>query len=95
MDLLQMKYFATVAQTGNVTRAAELLNIAQPSLSATIARLENDLGVPLFDRRGRRIVLNQFGKSFLQRVRHGEAPPSWPKKHHNQPIQRPLQAFRE
>lgn len=70
MDLLQMKYFATVAQTGNVTRAAELLNIAQPSLSTTIARLENDLGVPLFDRRGRRIVLNQFGKSFLQRVRH-------------------------
>ncbi len=69
MDLLQLKYFEMVAEMGNVTRAAESLHIAQPSLSNTIARLEEDLGVQLFDRRGRRIVLNQFGEAFLERVK--------------------------
>lgn len=68
MDLLQLKYFQVVARLGNVTRAAEELHIAQPSLSITIARLEKSLGVPLFDRQGRRLRLNQFGKIFLKRV---------------------------
>lgn len=68
MDLLQLRYFQVVARLENVTRAANELNIAQPSLSKTIARLEKSLGVPLFDRHGRRIRLNQFGKIFLKRV---------------------------
>lgn len=65
MDLLQLKYFQTVARLENITQAALTLHIAQPSLSKAIGRLENDLGVKLFDRRGRGIVLNQFGKLFL------------------------------
>lgn len=68
MDLLQLKYFQVVARLENVTRAAEELHIAQPSLSKTIARLEESVGVPLFERIGKRIRLNQFGKIFLQRV---------------------------
>jgi len=44
------------------------LQIAQPSLSKTIARLEEAVGVPLFDRQGRQIRLNQFGKAYLERV---------------------------
>ncbi|WP_459501862.1 LysR family transcriptional regulator [Bacillus sp. C1] len=68
MELLQLKYFQTVAKLEHMTKAAEELRIAQPSLSKTIARLEKDLGVPLFDRQGRKITLNSFGKVFLKRV---------------------------
>lgn len=68
MELLQLKYFQVVARLENMTRAAEELHIAQPSLSKTISRLESQLGVPLFARQGKRIRLNQFGKAYLKRV---------------------------
>lgn len=68
MELLQLQYFQTVARMEHMTKAAEALRIAQPALSKTIARLEADLGVPLFDRQGRRIQLNAYGKAFLKKV---------------------------
>ncbi|WP_327683580.1 LysR family transcriptional regulator [Kitasatospora sp. NBC_00458] len=68
MDLLQLRYFQAVARIEHISRAAEELNVAQPSLSRTIARLEAELGSPLFDRRGRRIRLNQYGAVFLRHV---------------------------
>ncbi|WP_040950958.1 LysR family transcriptional regulator [Gorillibacterium massiliense] len=68
MELLQLKYFRTVARLEHMTRAAEQLHIAQPALSRTISRLEEDLGVPLFDRANRQIRLNAFGKTFLSKV---------------------------
>lgn len=68
MDLLQIKYFQTVASMQHMTRAADVLQIAQPALSAMIAKLEADLGVPLFNRTGRNIVLNEYGKTFLKRA---------------------------
>ncbi|XMA23533.1 LysR family transcriptional regulator (plasmid) [Bacillus bombysepticus] len=68
MDLLKLKYFQTVARTEHMTKAALELHIAQPALSVMIARLEEDLGVPLFDRVGRQIRLNVFGKAFLKHV---------------------------
>ncbi|MEU0336531.1 LysR substrate-binding domain-containing protein [Streptomyces sp. NPDC006193] len=68
MDLLQLRYFQTVARYEHISRAAEELRIAQPSLSRAIARLETELGSPLFDRQGRRIRLNQVGAVFLRHV---------------------------
>jgi DNA-binding transcriptional LysR family regulator len=68
VDLIQLRYFQTVARYQHVSRAAEELKVAQPALSRSIARLESELGVPLFDRRGRRVALNRFGAVFLSRV---------------------------
>ncbi|HWO95444.1 MAG TPA: LysR family transcriptional regulator [Bacillus sp. (in: firmicutes)] len=68
MDLLHLRYFQTVARLEHMTKAAEVLHIAQPSLSKTISRLEKSLGVPLFDRQGKQIKLNRFGKAYLRRV---------------------------
>lgn len=68
MDLLQLRYFQVVARHQHVSRAAAELHVAQPALSRAIARLEAELGVPLFDRRGRRVRLNRFGAMFLARA---------------------------
>ncbi|GAA4845546.1 LysR family transcriptional regulator [Paenibacillus vulneris] len=68
MELLQLQYFRTVARLEHMTKAAQELCIAQPALSKTISRLEESVGVPLFDRHGGRIRLNTFGKAFLDKV---------------------------
>ncbi|WP_127529902.1 LysR family transcriptional regulator [Paenibacillus kobensis] len=68
MELLQLQYFLTVARTEHMTEAAQSLHVTQSSLSKTIQRLEEDLGVPLFDRTGRRLRLNEFGRRFLLRA---------------------------
>lgn len=68
MDLLPLKYFQKAAKLQHLTRAAEDLHITQPALSQTIARLEKELGVTLFDRVGRQIKLNRFGQAFLRHV---------------------------
>ncbi|WJQ83173.1 LysR family transcriptional regulator [Brevibacillus brevis] len=68
MELLQLQYFLTVARMEHVTEAARSLHVTQSSLSKTIQRLEEDLGVPLFDRTGRKLRLNEFGSKFLCRV---------------------------
>lgn len=51
-----------------MTRAAEKLLISQPALSKSISNIEQEVGVPLFDRHGRSIHLNRFGEMFLQSV---------------------------
>lgn len=68
MDLLQLKYFQTVARLEHITKAAEQLHIAQPYLSRVISSLEEELGVSLFNRKGRYIELNSLGERFLKRV---------------------------
>ncbi|MBB6730291.1 LysR family transcriptional regulator [Cohnella zeiphila] len=68
MELLQLQYFLAVARLEHVTEAARSLHVTQSSLSKTIQRLEEDLGVPLFDRAGRKLRLNGFGSKFLRRA---------------------------
>ncbi|WP_020666785.1 LysR family transcriptional regulator [Amycolatopsis nigrescens] len=64
MDVRELTWFTTLAETEHVTEAAAALNIAQPTLSRAIARLERRLGTPLFDRTGHRLRLNQYGQVF-------------------------------
>ena len=68
MEIQQLQYFKTVAKMQHMTRAAEILSISQPALSKSISSLEQQLGVPLFDRQGRSIYLNRFGELFLRSV---------------------------
>lgn len=68
-DLRLIRYFVTVAEEGNVTRAAERLHISQPSLSAAIRQLEAQLGVELVVRIGRRIEITPAGELLRDRGR--------------------------
>ncbi len=68
MELLQLNYFKTVAEKGKISSAAEALFLSPPALSTSISRLEKELGVPLFDRTGNRILLNRQGTIFLRHV---------------------------
>lgn len=65
MNLLYLRYFVELAHTQHYTRAAEHLCITQPSLSHAIAQMETELGVPLFEKNGRGIMLTHFGEQFL------------------------------
>lgn len=65
MELMQLEYFRVLGRLQHVTKASERLGIAQPTLSRAIARLERELGVALFDRRGRSVVLSAHGTAFL------------------------------
>lgn len=63
-----LNYFRVAGRLQHVTRAAEELGLSQPALSRALARLEADLGVPLFQRVGRSVRLTRYGEVFLQRV---------------------------
>lgn len=69
MDLLQLKYFKLLAENQHLTKTAEQLKISSPSLSATIKRLESELEVELFDRKGRNLILNNYGETFVRYVK--------------------------
>ncbi len=68
MEWNQLEYFRKVANLQHITRAAQQLSLSQPALSRSIAKLEEELGFPLFHRQGKSIVLNHYGKIFLQHV---------------------------
>lgn len=68
MDLLQLQYFQTIAKLENMSKASEYLYVAQPTLSVSMTRLEEDLGVALFDRRRGKIRLTETGRLFLPYV---------------------------
>jgi len=69
VDLRHVRTFVTVAELGTVSRAAERLHVAQPALSRQIANLEDELGLKLFDRVGRRLLLTSQGEQLLNDCR--------------------------
>src|ERR1700751_4840048 len=68
MELQQLKYFREVAEREHVTRAAEKLFVSQSAISRAVTQLEEELGVPLFYRQGRTVVLSPYGRLFLKHV---------------------------
>lgn len=68
MELYQLRYFAKVAETEHMTRAARELNLSEPALSRAIRQLEEELGTKLFERRGRSIALTESGGVLLARA---------------------------
>lgn len=61
MDIEQLRYFLKVAEHKNFTRAAEAVGITQPALSRSVAKLETELGQPVFERQTRKLVLTEAG----------------------------------
>ncbi|TCP30179.1 DNA-binding transcriptional LysR family regulator [Scopulibacillus darangshiensis] len=68
MQWHQLEYFRKLAEMEHMTKAAKALAISQPALSRSIAKLEDELGAPLFDRTGRSIKVNRYGLLFLKKV---------------------------
>lgn len=69
MNLLHMKVFVAVADTGSATAAAEQVHLSQPAVSRNIKALEESLGAKLFDRSGRGLQLNAAGRAMLPEAR--------------------------
>jgi DNA-binding transcriptional LysR family regulator len=69
MEVHQLAYFESVSRHLHFTRAAEELNVAQPSVSQQIRKLETELGAPLFHRMKRHVALTEAGKTFLPHAR--------------------------
>ncbi|WP_107654900.1 LysR family transcriptional regulator [Nocardia suismassiliense] len=68
-----LEWFITLAELERVGAAAERLHLAQPTLSRMLGRLERRLGVELFDRRGKRIILNEFGRIYYEQARRAQS----------------------
>ena len=68
MELTYLYYFKVIAEKENMSRAAESLHVSQPALSKTVAKLENSLGVTLFERKKGRISLSPIGAEFYRHV---------------------------
>lgn len=68
MELRHLRYFITLAEELNYSRAADKLNIAQPHLSRQIKELESDIGANLFHRTRRKVELTNAGKTFLKKA---------------------------
>lgn len=69
----QLQYFITLADQEHYTKASQLLGITQPTLSKSISNLEDEIGVKLFEKIGRNVVLTDCGKIFLESARSATA----------------------
>ena len=68
MELLQLRYFLTVARMLNISRAAQYHPVPQPAMSKTVSKLETELGTPLFDRYKNKLTLTAAGEAFYHSV---------------------------
>lgn len=66
------EWYVTLAELQHVTAAAEQLHLTQPTLTRMLSRLERRLGVALFDRRGKRLSLNSYGRIFYDHARRAQ-----------------------
>lgn len=69
MNLRDLQYLVTVADCGQFARAAKICNVSQPSLSIQLKKLEDELGVTLFERGGRQIIVTQAGSAIIEQAR--------------------------
>lgn len=69
MELEQLRQFIAIVQTENFTRAAEVIGLSQPALSRSIAKLEDELGQPLFERKSRSLDLTEAGRLLHAKAR--------------------------
>lgn len=65
MEIYQLRTFATVARLGSITRASEALHVSQPAVTAQLKALEEELGMPLFDRKPGRVAITEAGGQLL------------------------------
>lgn len=70
MNILHMKYAVEIAKTGSINKAAEVLLVAQPNLSRSIKSLEADLGITIFDRSAKGMMLTPEGERFIGYARN-------------------------
>lgn len=68
MELLQLRYFKDAAELENFSEVAKKNMVPQPSISKTIKKLENELGVKLFNRIGKKVILNENGYFFYSKI---------------------------
>lgn len=68
MDILHLHYFSEVAKQRSFTKAANILHVSQPSISKVVKTLENELGVTLFERLGRDVILTDVGAAVFHRA---------------------------
>ena len=73
VQLEELRWFVVLAETEHVTEAAAELGVSQPTLSRALSRIEQTAGVPLFDRVGRRLHLNEYGRIMLEHARRSLA----------------------
>ncbi len=69
MTIQQLHYVTTISETGSLNKAAEILYVAQPSLTSSIKDLENELGITIFHRSGRGVTLTNDGVEFVLSAR--------------------------
>lgn len=65
IEIYQLEYLLATVKEGSLLKASESLHVSQPALSRAIQRLEDDLGIPLFDRNKNRLILNENGKQII------------------------------
>lgn len=69
MESRQLQYFLAIASCESMSKAAEILHISQPALSSALRNLEKEIGQKLFDRVGKKLVINENGRYLAEQAR--------------------------
>ncbi len=69
MELTQLRQFVCIVEEGTMLKASEVLYVSQPALSSSLKSLEIELGVDLFERKGKKLILTSAGRSLYESAR--------------------------